>query len=92
MKVSSRVLSRAVLTALLAAVSIGAQAGPWKDEKHHGGDYKEEYWDGACKIERKWKGNGEYKEKSKCKGGPSPAVIYQPAPAVIVSPQAVIGQ
>jgi hypothetical protein len=28
---------------------------------------KEEFWDGNCRIERKWKGNGEYKEKRKCK-------------------------
>ncbi|RDJ99277.1 hypothetical protein [Paraburkholderia lacunae] len=92
MKVSCQLLASALLPALLAVVSLGAHADPWKDEKHHGGDYKEEYWDGACKVERKWKGNGEYKEKSKCKGGPSPAVIYQPPPAVIISPQVVIGQ
>ena len=30
---------------------------------------KQEFWDGNCKIERKWERNGEYKEERKCKGG-----------------------
>ncbi len=102
MKLSRLLLASALLSGPLAAVPIGAHADSWKDEsgsgydhKHHGGNYKEEYWDGACKVERKWKGNGEYKEKSKCKGGyvtQPPAVIYQPVPAVVISPQVVIGQ
>jgi hypothetical protein len=30
-------------------------------------EYKEEFWDGNCKIERKWERNGDYKEERKCK-------------------------
>jgi hypothetical protein len=32
-------------------------------------EYKQEYRQGNCKIERKWERNGEYKEERKCKGG-----------------------
>jgi hypothetical protein len=38
--------------------------------KHKGGSYKEEFWDGHCKVERKWKRNGEFKEKRKCQARP----------------------
>ena len=31
-------------------------------------DYKQEYYRGPCKIERKWGKHGEYKEETKCKG------------------------
>ncbi len=31
-------------------------------------EYKQEYYRGPCKIERKWGRNGEYKEETKCKG------------------------
>jgi len=58
-------------------------ADPWKDESgkgrwgHEGRgyraynmdrEYKQEYRQGNCKIERKWERNGEYKEERKCKG------------------------
>ncbi|MGE8318782.1 MAG: hypothetical protein ACN6O3_08525 [Comamonas sp.] len=70
--------------------------------KHHG--HKEVYWDGQCKVERKWKGNGEYKEKRKCRDRPvgyyqpapvyhQPAPVYmapRPDPAIVISPQIVI--
>ena len=32
-------------------------------------EYKQEYNDGNCKIERKWEKGGDYKEEIKCKGG-----------------------
>jgi hypothetical protein len=32
-------------------------------------EYKQEFRQGNCKIERKWERNGEYKEETKCKGG-----------------------
>lgn len=32
-------------------------------------DYKQEFRQGNCKVKRKWKRNGEYKEETKCKGG-----------------------
>jgi hypothetical protein len=31
-------------------------------------DYKQEFYRGPCKIERKWGKHGEYKEETKCKG------------------------
>lgn len=51
------------------------------DEHHHGphGD-REEYWDGNCKVERKWH-HGEYEEKRKCRA-PERVVIVQPQPQV----------
>ncbi|MBV8249022.1 MAG: PXPV repeat protein [Comamonas sp.] len=52
---------------------------------HHGHKHKEEFWDGQCKVERKWKGNGEYKEKRKCRDRP---MVYAPQP-VYVAPQPV---
>ncbi|MGQ0684155.1 hypothetical protein [Bradyrhizobium sp.] len=61
-----------------------ATADPWKDESGKGRwgdydrryersysydrDYKQEFYRGPCKIERKWSRNGEYKEETKCKG------------------------
>lgn len=35
---------------------------------HYDRDYKQEFYRGPCKIERKWERNGEYKEEIKCKG------------------------
>lgn len=55
----------------LASVSSAAMADPWKDESgkgRHGREYKQEYWDGNCKVERKFKKDGGYKEERKCKG------------------------
>jgi len=58
-------------------------ADPWKDESGKGRlsydrgpyraynydrEYKQEYYRGPCKIERKWGKHGEYKEETKCKG------------------------
>ena len=69
---------------------------------HHRKSHKEAYWDGQCKVERKWKKNGEYKEKRKCRDQP---VVYQQQPvyvqqhppiavqrpdAIVISPQIVI--
>ncbi|MDQ1811858.1 hypothetical protein RBA41_00930 [Massilia sp. CCM 9210] len=55
---------------LFSAVS----ADDWKDESgkgkrqhHERHEFKEEFWDGDCKVERKMEKNGEYKEKRKCK-------------------------
>ncbi len=57
--------------------------------KRQGGEYKEKFWDGNCKVARKWK-DGKYKEERECQG-PSErrphaprAVIVQPAPRVMV--------
>lgn len=66
----------------LVAVSSGAAADPWKDEsghgRHgkHGQEYKEEYWDGNCKVERKVKKNGDTKVERKCKGPSRPVARH----------------
>ena len=67
----------------LAMLASPALADPYKDESgkgrwgYHRGDraynldreYKQEFRQGNCKIERKWERSGEYKEEVKCKGG-----------------------
>jgi hypothetical protein len=30
------------------------------------GGYEEEFWDGDCKIEREWEGDGDYREEREC--------------------------
>lgn len=37
-------------------------------ERHHHREYKEKYRDGPCKVERKYKRNGDYEEKRRCRG------------------------
>jgi hypothetical protein len=73
---------RYVLSMVAVVLMFGpALADPWKDESGKGrwrdGDrraynesreYKQEFYRGPCKIERKWGRNGEYKEETKCKG------------------------
>lgn len=76
----NRILLVGALIALLA--SPVASADRWKgesghgrhhgrhhhhDRHYHGGSHKDVYWDGNCKVERKWKGNGDYKEERHCK-------------------------
>ena len=86
--------------ALIALAPIAAEAG---DRHHHhhrhkGGEHKEKYWDGACQVERKWKRNGDYSEKRKCRDGyaygyaPQPvAVPVMPAaPAIVINPPPII--
>lgn len=58
-------------------------ADPHKDEgghgrkgRHGGHEHKEEYWEGKCKVERKWKKNGEFKEERNCKGHAARASRY----------------
>jgi hypothetical protein len=56
---------------------------------HDRREFKEEYWDGNCKVERKLEKSGEYKEERK---GTGPAVysrapaypVYVPAPQPVV--------
>lgn len=69
-------------------VSSPAAADPWKNESghgrhhgrhhNHGGHYhgggKQVFYDGPCRVERKWKGNGAYKEETRC-----PGYAYGPA-------------
>jgi hypothetical protein len=35
---------------------------------YRGGEYKEKYDDGVCKVEREWKRDGSYKEERECRG------------------------
>jgi len=83
---------------MLIAFPLVALADSWKDESGHGRgcghdrrEFKEEYWDGNCKVERKLEKNGEYKEERKCKG-PSHGyyerspVYVSAQPAIIVEP------
>jgi hypothetical protein len=68
----------------LTMLAAPAAADPWKDESGKGRwgyydrghrafgydrEYKQEFRQGNCKIERKWERGGEYKEEIKCKGG-----------------------
>jgi hypothetical protein len=87
-----------LLPAMLIAFPLTASADSWKDESgrgrgHDRREYKEEYWDGNCKVKRKQK-NGEYKEERKCKG-PShghyePTPVYAPpSPTVVIDPSGV---
>ncbi|WP_414691371.1 hypothetical protein [Noviherbaspirillum sp.] len=71
-------------TVMLFTLPLVALADSWKDEGGHGREYKEKYWDGHCMVERKFKKNGEVKEKRKCKDDGGPAVIYAPAPPPVV--------
>lgn len=91
---------------LIAAMAAPiATADPWKDESGHGerhyegyygGDHKQEYWDGNCKVERKWEGNGDYKEERKCEGpryvqpGGEGYIEYPVVPGIVIQGTAVI--
>ena len=83
-----------LLPALLLAMPVTALADDDDDDDHgqrrghyqrqYQRDFKETYYDGHCRIERKFKKNGEYKEKHKCN---APAYqVYQPAPVYVPAP------
>jgi hypothetical protein len=48
--------------------------GPYRQDRGYKGHptlfggYEEEIWDGNCKIERKWEGDGDYREERHCHG------------------------
>ena len=46
----------------------------------HGG--KQVFYDGHCRVERRWNGHGGYRESVKC----PPAYVYHPAPVVAYYP------
>ena len=77
------ILSVCLPVALVAAPSTSF-AHDHGHRHHHKHNHKEEHWDGQCKVERKWKKNGEYKEKRKCND--RPGGYYAPQP-VYVAPQ-----
>lgn len=67
----------ALLLSAAVVLPLQAVADPDKDESGHGRgrgrghdkrEFKEEYWDGNCKVERKYEKHGRYKEERKCKG------------------------
>lgn len=68
---SIRTLILPLLVGLSASCTVFAD--PDKDESGRGRERrverKEEFWQGDCKIERKWEKNGEYKEERKCGKG-----------------------
>ncbi|WMD18328.1 hypothetical protein RAS12_16955 [Achromobacter seleniivolatilans] len=83
--------------ALLSLAPLAAEADSDRHQHRHGREYKEKYWDGACKVERKWKRNGEYQEKRKCRddyrqgyGMPQQVLVPMPAPAIVITPPTII--
>ncbi|MGE8659965.1 MAG: hypothetical protein ACN6O8_24740 [Achromobacter sp.] len=85
---------------LMALTPLAAEADSDRHHPHHRhgrGEYKEKYWDGACKVERKWKRNGDYSEKRKCRDdyrygyAPQPVLVPAlPAPAIVINPPPII--
>ena len=76
--------AKLVGTALTLACALAASPA---FAKH--GKQKEEFWDGDCKVERKWKKDGGYKEKRNCHAAPYAEAQRQP-PVVITLPPVVI--
>jgi len=85
---------RRILLGAAAAIAAAGMAGsafadPHKNESRGGRggyEYKEEYRDGPCKIERKVSRNGDYKEEVKCKGRRGSGVVHYRPDVVIVDP------
>ena len=60
-----------LVIAILASLASHASADPGKKEGHgRGHQYKEEYWEGDCKVKRKVNKHGDVKEERKCKAPP----------------------
>jgi len=83
--------------ALLSLAPLAAEADSDRHEHRHGREYKEKYWEGNCRVERKWKRNGEYQEKRKCRddyhqGYMAPPQVIMPmaAPAIVITPPPII--
>ena len=85
----SRLLAQLLVPLALASLSapVWAHDDDHHGRRHHRKEYKEEYWDGQCKVEHKWKKNGEYKEKRKCRNRPD--AYYAPQPVYVAPPQPV---
>ena len=62
-------LTRIASLILMLTASTAVYADPWRDEsgRHGAREFKEEYRQGNCKVEREYKKDGEYKEKRECK-------------------------
>jgi hypothetical protein len=88
---ASLLLPAALLAAPAAALADrdDHRHGWYRGHHHHHASAKQQYWDGACMVERKWKKNGDYKEERRCRPQPAyivqqPTVVYAPAPAPVV--------
>ena len=83
-----RLLNLVLLVILSAPLVVLADDDEHRN-KRQGGEYKEKFRDGNCKVEREWK-DGKYKEARECEGqdqrrpAPQRAVIVQTAPVIIV--------
>lgn len=53
----------------LAIFPFTANADDDHGRRRHGSEYKHEYRDGNCKVERKRENDGDFEEKIDCKGG-----------------------
>lgn len=93
-------LQQLFIVGTLLAMPFSVSADSWKDESGHGyrdqREYKEEYWDGDCKVKREYKKDGEYKEERKCKSPRYRHYEREPvyrsgSPAIIIDPVIRIG-
>ena len=63
--------------------------------KGRGREHKEEYWDGNCKVKRKWEKDGRYKEERECEGrdrrhgDEHRTVVVRPYPVAVPAPVVV---
>jgi surface antigen len=79
-----------LLAAAAVALSVPVAHARDHDDDHghgHGNGKKEEYWDGNCHVERKWK-HGEVEEKRTCRA-PQRVVVVPAQPAPPPPPQVV---
>lgn len=64
-----KMLARILLPFAMLGLSSLATAASWDDDRGRGNrEFKQEYWDGDCKVKREAKKDGEYKEERECKG------------------------
>ena len=65
-------IMQAITASTLFCLCFSASADNWygKYDRGHKRSFKQttEYWDGNCKVKRKVKKDGSYKEKRDCKG------------------------
>ena len=91
-----RLLNLTLLVFLFAPLVVTAKDDERRG-KREGGEYKEKFRDGDCKVEREWK-DGKYKEERECeekgerRNYPSRAATVRPAPSVVYPPWVVYEQ
>lgn len=78
---------------IVASFAASADRGRGDDDRgdRYDRQYKQEYWDGYCKVKREFKKNGDYKEKRTCKQPRYDRYEYEPvyrsgAPAIVIDP------